>query len=238
MRPGCTTQTLSYPVRLPDIAQANALRPLDVSRQVINAIVVALWPFLDELGERELNYAYKHVAASPEFHGDRQWRGVTERAGCMLRGQAERKKRFALLLPLLEEGMIEPKTGKRPAAKNRTAIKQAIASLREETADGGSAVELRSLIEQACTFYFKKGSFPDTYEEMQAIPVLKVGILPYVGDDGGSSGQAYRLRFDLEGRCCYFTFRFPDEQGIWAKAWNEPQMRLSLPEPVVQRYNR
>lgn len=162
MRPGCTAQIPSYPVCLPDIAQANVLRLLDVSRQVINAIVVALWPFLDEFGERELSYAYKHVmamTASPEFHGDRQWRGVTERAGRILRGQAERKKQFALLLPLLEEGMIEPKTGKRPAAKNRTAIKQAIAPLCEETADGGSAVELQSLIEQACDFYFKKAAF-------------------------------------------------------------------------------
>ena len=133
MRLGCTTQTLSYPVRLPDIAQANALRLLEVSRQVINATVVALWPFLDEFGEREMKYAYKQVTAmtaSPEFHGDRQWRCEAEQAGRMLRGQAERKKQFALLLPLLEEGMIEPKTEKRPAAKNRTAIKQAIASLR------------------------------------------------------------------------------------------------------------
>ena len=238
MRPGCTTQTLSYPVRLPDIAQANALRLLEVSRQVINATVVALWPFLDEFGEREMKYAYKQVTAmtaSPEFHGDRQWRCEAEQAGRMLRGQAERKKQFALLLPLLEEGMIEPKTEKRPAAKNRTAIKQAIACLREENTDGGGAVELQSLIEQACNFYFKNGCFPETYEEMQGIPVLKVGILPYAGDDGGAAGQTYRLRLDLEGRCCYFTFRFPDEQGIWAKAWTEPQLRLPLPKPVVER---
>ena len=238
MRPGCTTQTLSYPVRLPDIAQANALRLLEVSRQVINATVVALWPFLDEFGEREMKYAYKQVTAmtaSPEFHGDRQWRCEAEQAGRMLRGQAERKKQFALLLPLLEDGMIEPKIEKRPPAKNRTAIKQALASLREENADGGGAVELQSLIEQACNFYFKNGCFPETYEEMQEIPVLKVGILPYAGDDGGAAGQTYRLRFDLEGRCCYFTFRFPDEQGIWAKAWTEPQLRLPLPKPVVER---
>ena len=90
MRPGRTTQTLSYPVRLPDIAQADALRLLEVSRQVINATVVALWPFLDEFGEREMKYAYKQVTAmtaSPEFHGDRQWRCEAEQAGRMLRGR-------------------------------------------------------------------------------------------------------------------------------------------------------
>jgi len=238
MRRSRTTQSLSYPVRLPDIAQTDALRLLDVSRQVINTTVVALWPFLDEFGEREMKYAYQQVTAmmaSPESHGDRQWRCEAEQAGRILRGQAERKKQFALILPLLVEGMIEPKTEKKPTVKNRRAIKEAIASLREETADGGSTVELQSLIEQACNFYFKNGYFPDTYEEMQAIPVLKVGILPYAGDDGSDKCQTYRLRFDLEGRCCYFTFRFPDEHGIWAKEWTEPQMWLPLPDPVVER---
>ncbi len=238
MRPSRATQSLSYPVRLPDIVQAEALRLLDVSREVINATVGALWDRLDEFGERETKYAYKQVTAmmgSPDFHGDRQWRCEGEQAGRILRGQAERKKQFALILPLLSAGMIVPKTEKKQASKNRKAIKAALASLREESSDGGSAVELQSLIEQSCNFYLTNGCFPDTYEEMQAIPVQKRGILPYAGDDGGSSGQAYRLRIDLEGRCCYFAFRFPDEQGIWAKAWTEPQMRLPLPDPVVER---
>jgi len=43
-----STQSLSYPIRLPDLLQADALRLLDVSRQVINAAVVALWDRLDE----------------------------------------------------------------------------------------------------------------------------------------------------------------------------------------------
>ncbi len=84
------------------------------------------------------------------------------------------------------------------------------------------------------TAMVKHGCFPDTYEEMQPIPMLKVGILPYAGDDGGEHGQAYRFRLDLEGRCCYFAFRFPDKQGVWAKEWTEPQMRLPLPDPIVE----
>jgi putative transposase len=237
MRGNRATQTLSYPLRLSDIVQADALRLLDVSREVINATVAALWDRLDEFGERETKYAYKQVTAmmgSPAFHGDRQWRCEAEQAGRILRGQAERKKQFALILPILEQGMILPKTEKQPAGKNRKAIKAALASVREEHSDGGSAVELQSLIEQACNFYLTTGCFPDTYEEMQAIPVLKRGMLPYAGDDGGSAGQAYRFRIDLEGRCCYLAFRFPDEQGVWAKEWTEPQMRLPLPDPVVE----
>jgi putative transposase len=238
MRTGRNVQPLSYPLRLPDAVQAPALRLLDVSREVINATVAALWDRLDEFGERETRYVYKQVTAlmgSPAFHGDRQWRCEAEQAGRILRGQAERKKHFELTLPLLEQGMILPKTEKNRAGKNRKAIKAALACLREEHSDGGSAVELQSLIEQACNFYFKNGCFPDSYEDMQAVPVQKVGILPFAGDDGGERGQAHRLRIDLEVRCCYFAFRAPDQVGSWSTSWTEPQMTLPLPDPVVER---
>jgi putative transposase len=238
MRASRTFQPLSYDIRLPDAAQAAALRLLDASREVINATVVALWDRLDEFGERETKYAYKQVTAvmgSPAFHGDRQWRCEAEQAGRTLRGQAARKKQFALILPLLAQGMILLKTEHKRTGKNREAIKAALACLREEDCDGGSVVELQSLIEQACNFYLKNGCFPSCYEEMQTIPVLKVGILPYAGDDGGEQGQAYRLRIDAEGRCCYFAFRAPDQAGSWPASWTEPQMSLPLPEPVVER---
>jgi putative transposase len=237
MRAGRTVQPLSYELRLPDAVQAAALRLLDASREVINATVAALWERLDDFVERETKYAYKQVTAmigSSEPHGDRQWRCEAEQAGRILRGQAKRKKQFAFLLPLLEAGMIQPQTEKKPAGKNRTAIKAALASLREENSDGGSAVELQSLIEQACNFYLQHGCFPDTYEEMQPIPVLKVGILPYAGDDGGEHGQAYRFRLDLERHCCYFAFRAPDQIGQWSSSWTEPQTQLPLPDPAVE----
>jgi len=216
MRSQRATQSLSYPIRLPDRVQADALRLLDVSRSVITATVVALWDRLDEFGERESKYAYKQVTAmigSSDPHGDRQWRCEAEQAGRILRGQAQRKQQFALILPLLEQGMILPKIEKKAAGKNRKTIRAALACLREENSDGGSAVELQSLIEQACNFYLKHGCFPSSYEEMQTIPVLKVGILPYAGDDGGQMGQAYRLRIDLAGPDCFFAFRAQIRQG-------------------------
>ena len=141
----------------------SALQLLDVSREVINATVAALWHRLDDFGKRETKYAYKQVTAmigSPDSHGDRQWRCEAEQAGRILRGQAERKKQFALILPLLEQGMILPKTEKKPAGKNRTAIKAALADLREEDTDGGSAVELQSLIEQAAISTSHTAAFP------------------------------------------------------------------------------
>ena len=134
------TQSLSYPIRLPDGVQADALRLLDVSREVINATVAALWDRLDEFGTRTNTYAYKQVEemlTPPVFYGSRLWRCQGEQAGRILRGQAERKKQFALIFPLLEAGMIGPATEKKPAGKNQKAIKQALASLREETSDGG-----------------------------------------------------------------------------------------------------
>ena len=75
MRRKRATQSLSYPIRLPDVVQQEALRLLDVSREVINTTVVALWARLDEFGERETKYAYKQVTAmigSSDPHGDRQ----------------------------------------------------------------------------------------------------------------------------------------------------------------------
>src|SRR5260370_25286165 len=167
MRPNPTTQSLSYPVRLPDGVQAAALRLLDVSREVINASVAALWERLDDFGDRESQYAYKQVTAMigpPAFYGDRLWRCHAEQSGRILRGQARRKQQFALILPLLSAGMTAPGTGKKPAGKDRKAIKAALTSLREESSDEGDAVELQSLIEQACNFYLTNGCLPATYE--------------------------------------------------------------------------
>src|SRR5215471_1892854 len=113
MRSTHATQSLSYPIRLPDMLQPRALRLLDVSLKVINSTVAPLWEQLDDFGERETKYAYKQVTAligSPEPHGDRQWRCEAEQAGRILRAQAERKKQFARILPLLSAGMIDPKT--------------------------------------------------------------------------------------------------------------------------------
>ncbi len=181
MRTSRDQQSLSYPLRLPDEVQADALRLLDCSRGVINTVITSLWDRLDEFGTRTNVYAYKQVEemiGPLTAHGHRQWRCEAEQAGRILRGQAERKKQFLLILPLLEQGMIQPKTETKRAGKKSAKIKQALTTLRDAQSDGGNAVELQSLIEQSCNFYLANGCFPDTYEEMQAVPVLKAGILP------------------------------------------------------------
>src|SRR5258708_37015514 len=99
------THRLSYPIRLPDAAQQDALRLLDISREVINLTVTALWDRLDEFVTRPNTHAYEQVEemiAPPLPHGHRQWRCEAEQAGRILRGQAERKQQFALIVPLLQ----------------------------------------------------------------------------------------------------------------------------------------
>jgi putative transposase len=138
-------QSLSYPLRLPGEIQAGALRLLDVSREIVNTTVTALWDRLDEFATRTTTYAYKQVEemiAPPVVHGHRQWRCEAEQAGRILRGQAERKLQFALILPLLEQGMIIPKSENKRASKNRKAIREALTQLHDAQTDGGNAVEL------------------------------------------------------------------------------------------------
>jgi putative transposase len=160
---------------LPDALQADALRLLDVSRQGINAALVALWPRLDAFGERAGGPAWKQVEsllASPDPPVSRQWRCEAEEVGRILRAQAQRLRLFAQVLPLLSEGLIRQKSEGHKAGKDRKAIRQALADLKTAAeADGGSLVELQSFIEQACNYYLKQGNFPTTYEEMKPVPV-------------------------------------------------------------------
>ena len=94
MRTSRTHQPLTYDVRLPDEAQADALRLLDASRSVVNQTLTFLWSHLDDFGERTVGPAWKQVGqymGSPHYHGDRQWRCESETVGRILRAQAERK---------------------------------------------------------------------------------------------------------------------------------------------------
>ena len=172
-------QTLSYNLRLPDTAQADALRLLDASQAVINRALTALWPHLDAFTAERSGPAWKHVDAllsCPEPHGSRQWRCEAEVVGRLLRAQAARKHTFARVLPILSAGFIRPKTETRPAGKARKAIAAAVASLRRDPeADDASFVALQNVIEQCCNFFLRHERFPATSEELQPMPLLRTG---------------------------------------------------------------
>jgi putative transposase len=237
MRAGGDKQPLSYDLRLSDEAQADALRLLDASRSVVNAALVQLWPLLDEFMTERVGPAWKHVVeliGSPDPHGDRQWRCEAETAGRIMRGQAERKRVFQLIHPILSDGFIRPKAEKRPAGKNRQNIKEAIEALQKTLEDDDTAfITMQNVVEQACNYFLEHGEFPTTYEQMQSIPLLTVGLLTYAGDDGGAKGQAYRFSLDLEKGLACLRFRFPDEAGRWQ--WRKEPVEISLPECVTAR---
>jgi hypothetical protein len=237
MRTNWTHQPLTYDVRLPDEAQADALRLLDASRVVVNTALTMLWSALDEFGTKQDGPAWKQVGkyiGSPQPHGDRQWRCESEVVGRLLRAQAERQKAFHLVAPILSDGFIHAATEKRPAGKNRPAIKEAIATLQKSLEeDDTSFVVLQNVIEQCCNYFFQHDCFPTSYEELQPIPVLKAGMLTYAGDDGREKGQTYRLALDLDAGVARFRFRYPDEAGVWR--WRKVDTIIALPECLKER---
>lgn len=237
MRDSRTHQPLTYAVRLPDEAQADALRLLDASKVVVNTALTILWPSLNEFGSEHASPAWKQVGkyiSSPFPHGDRQWRCESEVAGRVLRQQAARKKAFELVLPILSDGLIRPKTEKRPAGKNRPQIREAITTLQQSLdEDETSFVTLQNVVEQACNYFFQHDRFPSSYEELQPVPLLKGGVLTYAGDDGRETGQAYRLAVDLDAGVARFRFRYPDEAGVWR--WRTEDTIIHLPDCLKER---
>src|SRR5436190_21843239 len=237
MRTSRTHHALTYDVRLPDEVQVDALRLLDASKVVVNTALTMLWPSLDEFGSERASPAWKQVGkyiASPLPHGNRQWRCESEVVGRVLRQQAERKKAFLLVAPILSDGFIRPKTDKRSAGKNRPVIKEAITALQKSLEeDDTSFVALQNVVEQACNFFFQQDRFPSAYEELQPLPLLKVGMLTYAGDDGREKGQAYRLALDVHAGVARFRFRYPDEVGVWQ--WASVDTLIPLPGRLKER---
>ena len=246
------TQTLSFPIRLPDAMQAAALRQLDASRSAINQMITELWPQLDLFVSDRTGPAWKQVERhllSRSGHGSRQERCEMEQAGRILRAQASRKQIFEMIVPLLSERLIRPAEGKRPAGKDHRQIKEQVRTLRAQMQDAGEDAEafmaMTNLIEQACNQYLQTGEFPTTYESLQPTPVLSAGHLTFAGDDGMNKGQTYRARIEMAHFCDLQTrqeqqqatlslrLRTPDSLGKWAwGAWSEA---ISLP-PAVCTY--
>ena len=243
------TQTLSFPIRLPDAMQAAALRLLDASGIATNQMVTELWPQLDLFASDRTGPAWKQVERyllSRSGHGSRQERCEMEQAGRILRAQASRKQVFQTILPLLSEGLIKPAEGKRPARKDHQQIKEHVRTLRAQMQGTGENADafmaMTNLLEQACNQYLQTGVFPTTYEELQPVPTLSVGHLTFAGDDGMKAGQTYRARIEIaEGRdlqtkqeqqqaSLWLKLRTPDSLGKWSwGAWSEA---IPLASPV------
>lgn len=244
------TQARSFPVRLPDALQSDALRLLDTSREAVNALLTLLWDHLDDFVTNRTGPAWKQVeqyALQRSGHGNRQERCEMEQAGRILRAHATRKQAFRTILPLLGEGLIRPAEGKRPARKDHRLIRDKIRDLRDEMEEADTFLGLVNVVEQACNVYLTTGSFPPTYEAMQAVPVLRVGQLTYAGDDGMAAGQTYRIQRQECGPTCdsrthaerppghvwWVRLRGPTALGEWR--WPAQAQQVFLP-PAVAAY--
>jgi putative transposase len=249
------TQTLSFPIRLPDAMQAEALRLLDASRPAINQIILDLWPQLDRFASNRTGPAWKQVERhllQRSGHGNRQERNEMEQAGRILRAQASRKQVFQSVVPLLTDGLIRPAYGKRPACKDHRAITEQVRALRAQMQDAGEDMEsfmaMTNILEQACNRYLQTEAFPTTYEQLQPAPILSVGQLTFAGDDGMEKGQTYRVRLERMSYCDVKTglehlrvsltlkLRAPDAQGKWI--WGEWSAEIALPEAVCTYLER
>jgi putative transposase len=245
------TQLLSFPLRLPDIMQAEALRLLDASTPAINQILEDLWPKLDAFAGERTGIAWKQVEQyllARSGHGSRQERCEMEQAGRILRAQATRKQVFLTILPLLTDDLIKPAEGKRKAHKDYRLMKEQVSALREALDDPDSYMAMTNVIEQACNHFLETEVWPQTYEEVQPVPVLKVGQLTFAGDDGMEKGQTYRAKIIYRHVCelsshqerkdarLLLQLRAPSDAGTWM--WGAVCGVLELPEPVVQRLSQ
>src|SRR5258708_26290219 len=112
------TQMLSFPLRLPDSMQAEALHLLDASTPAINQIIENLWPKLDAFAGERTGTAWKQVEQyllARSGHGSRQERCEMEQAGTNLRAQATRKQVFLTILTLPTDEFTQPASGERKA---------------------------------------------------------------------------------------------------------------------------
>jgi putative transposase len=245
------TQMLSFPIRLPDCMQAEALRLLDESRPAIDMIIEDLWPLLDEFAAERTGIAWKQVEqhlVARSGHGSRQERCEMEQAGRILRAQATRKQVFQTILPLLTDELIKPAEGKRKAHKDYRLIKEKVRALREALDDPDSYMAMTNVIEQAVNFFLETETWPRTYEELQPVPVLSVGQLTFAGDDGMEKGQTYRAKIDFRHVCTLDTheerqtarlglwLRAPSDQGKWM--WGQVCAVIELPDPIVERLSQ
>ena len=134
--------------------------------------------------------------------------------------------------------MIRPGDAQHPQpGKQRGQIRQGLQALKSATDDGGNYVALLSLVEQACNYYLKQGQFPQTYEQMQPVPLLTTAQIPYAGDDGMEQGQAYQMRLNLDQQEARLWLRAPEDDGTWDRHWRDEARAtvLQLPDCVVER---
>ena len=214
------SRPLSYPLHLPDELQAPALDLLAFSLPYEQQVIDALWPCLDEIGQVGGKHIWKSLEGRlprPEDTPSRPWRCILEGGGRVLRAQADRKRIFDLLLPLIQEEDL--------ADADLTGLAY---RLRNELNGNGDKIGyLLNVVEQMGNFYAQHDRLPADYYECQSKPTLKTPQLPFAADDGAVKGQVYRMRIE-DGRIA-LRLKYPHAGGEWR---HTPYVSFPLPEAI------
>ena len=222
---------LSYPVRLPDELQDPARALLEFSLPPMQQVVEELWPRLEEIGRIKGKHIWKGLEGwlvRPAGISSRVWRCMLEGVGRTLRAQADRKRVFDLLLPLLQETHFttEPSPSKRGQRKEDKLVEVAY-QLRAELGDNQEKIGyLLNLIEQIARFYAKHERLPGDYDELQQKPTLKTAQLTLAADDGPLKGQVYQR--EVKEEHLSLRFKYP-LNGQWS--WT-PWVTFALPDCI------
>ena len=216
------SRPLSYPLRLPDELQAPAVALLTFALPHEQQVIDTLWRRLDEIDQIDGKHIWKRLESRlsrPEGIPSRPWRCILEGAGRTLRAQADRKRIFDLLLPLLRDECFTDGNANLTALAYR---------LRDELGGNREKIGyLLNIIEQTANFYAENERLPADYYELQGKPALKTPQLPFAADDGAVKGQAYRMSV-ADGQVT-LRFKYPGSDGEWR--WTG-DVTFPLPEVV------
>ena len=133
-------------------------------------------------------------------------------------------------------------------AESLRLLEEKVSAVRKALDDPDSYMAMTNVIEQACNHFLKNEAWPQTYEDLQPVPVMSVGQLTFAGDDGLEKGQTYRAKIDYVHMCdlvtheerqrarLYLHLRAPSESGTWT--WGQVCGVIELPESVVSRLSQ
>ena len=213
---------LSLPIRLPFEQRERHDRLDTLTARVANAVIKRHWTPEQLEGIDDYSYqASKYFDEAEAFASvdlylpSRYKRCLMQKVGETLRSHADKRKAFQSIQPILPEHKIRRIDTRR--------IKERLWDADEYIKSG--YVDL--LIGQLNSYYDKHGRFPESYFEMQDCPTYSNGVLPYSADDGPTSGQAVKYRYDEDTQTLTVKLKTPDSvepdsQGDWT--WTEHKL--------------
>ncbi len=213
---------LSLPIRLPFKQRERHNRLDTLMARVANTLIKRYWTPEHLEGIDDYPYqAWKYFDEAEAFASvdlylpSRYKRCLMQKVGETLRSHADKREAFQSIKPILPNHKIRRIDTRR--------IKERLWDADEYIKSG--YVDL--LIGQLNSYYNCHGRFPKSYFEMQDCPTYSKGVLPYSADDGPTSGQAVKYRYDEDTQTLTVKLKTPDSvepdsRGDWT--WTEHEL--------------